>query len=121
MIRINHYLTKSMKRAKRVRSKLHGSAKQPRVTVYRSNKFIYIQVIDDDKMATLAAANDLDLKKNAKKSETKMERAKLAAESIAKQLKAKKISNVVFDRGSYKYHGRVRQVAETLREQGIKV
>lgn len=122
MHKIKHDLTKSQKRARRVRAKLHGTADQPRVTVSRSNRYTYVQAIDDDQGKTIASANELMLAaaKKAVKG-TKTERAKAVAEVVAAQLKDKKIKQVAFDRGAYRYHGRVKVVADTLREQGISL
>lgn len=111
------------KRKSRVRGKIHGTALRPRVTVYRSLKNIYVQVIDDDKGVTLAASNDLHLSKTSKKAVkgTKIEKAGLVAADLVEKLKAKKIKSLAFDRGHYKYHGRVRKIAEVLREAGLEV
>lgn len=104
-------------RAKRVRIRLKGTQDKPRLTVFRSNKFIYAQVIDDEKGKTLVAATEKELKAEGKREE----RAKALGALIAKKALSKKISNVIFDRGSYKYHGRVKQVAEGAREGGLKL
>src|SRR5688500_13663183 len=113
----NKILLKKLARRKRIRAKMHGSAVKPRLSVNRSNKFIYVQAIDDENAVTVASASDIRLAKSG----AKMENAKTVAEEIAKQLKAKKITNLIFDRGHYKYHGRVKAVAEALREQGLHV
>lgn len=113
----NKILLKKLARRKRIRAKMHGSAVKPRLSVNRSNKFIYIQAIDDDNQQTVAAASDIRMTKTG----AKMDHAKAVAEEIAKQLKSKKITNLIFDRGHYKYHGRVKAVAEALREQGLHV
>lgn len=105
------------RRLRRVRAKLHGTAKRPRVTVDRSNQHIFLQAVNDDQSVTLAAAHDL--KTEAKG--TKTERSVLAAQELAEKLKAVKVTKVIFDRGAYKYHGRVKAVAETLRAAGIEV
>ncbi len=103
------------RRTRRVRSKLHGTAARPRLSVYRSNEHVYIQAIDDDKSVTLAAAYD----KGAKG--TKTERAQIAAKQVADALKKAGVKQVTFDRGYYRYHGRVKAVADTIREQGIEL
>ncbi len=118
---IKHALTKVQKRKLRVRSKLSGTAQRPRVTVFRSNKYTYMQAVDDDSQKTIIATSDLSTRKDKKTTATKKELAALAAAELAKGLKAKKITAVVFDRGQYKYHGRVSVIAETLRAQGIEV
>lgn len=109
------------KRTMAVRSKLHGTANKPRLNVFRSNQHIYVQAIDDDKGETLAAASDAGEDAAEKYKGTKLEKAQQVAQDFAKKLKKKKIKQLVFDRGPYKYHGRVKQIAETLREQGIKI
>lgn len=110
---------KILKRIKRVRSKIFGTAKRPRLSVYKSNKFIYGQLIDDDKGKTLLSVSDKELKlKDAKT--TKSDKAKLAGQKLAEKAKVKKITQVVFDRGSYRYHGRVKSFADGAREGGLK-
>ncbi len=116
MTQVNH-LSPAERRKRAVRSKIYGTAQRPRLSVYRSNKHIYAQAIDDDKGETLAAANDLALDVSG----TKIEKAKKIAKELAKRLKKADINQVVFDRGSYQYHGRVKAIAETLREEEIKV
>lgn len=113
---IEHTLTKKQARARRVRAKMMGSAAKPRLSVYRSNKHLYVQAIDDEAQKTVASANDATSKKG-----TKIESAQTVAKAIAKTLKTKKITHLIFDRGHYKYHGRVKAVAETLREEGLHV
>jgi len=103
---------KRYKRHKRVRAKIFGTKEVPRLCVFRSAKHIYCQLIDDEKGRTLFAASDLELKK----SKTAYEVGKL----IAKKALEKKIKKVVFDRGGYKYHGRVKALAEGAREGGLK-
>lgn len=122
MQKINQNLTLAEKRARRVRAKVRGTAQRPRLTVYRSNKYTYLQVIDDEAGKTLASANDLSVKKtDVKVDGKKIENAVVVAQELAKQLKAKKITAIRFDRGSYRYHGRLKAVADTLRETGIEV
>ena len=108
---------KKLARVKRVRANMVGSAQKPRLTVYRSNKYMYVQAIDDQAQKTVAAANTCQ----AKKAQTKTEQATVAAQAVASQLKSKKITALIFDRGSYKYHGRVKAVAEALRAEGLHV
>lgn len=105
-------------RKARVRGKMLSSAIKPRVSVYRSNAHISVQAIDDQAGTTLASASDWGKKRPEG---TKTERAQKVASELATLLKKKNISTVIFDRGYYKYHGRVKAVAETLREQGLKV
>lgn len=119
MPKIQHHSTTKEKRQKRVRGKMFGTAQKPRLSVYRSNQHIYLQAIDDEQGQTIAAANDLGT--DNEKEGTKIERAELAAQEIAKLLKKKKIKQVVFDRGHYRYHGRVKAVAEALRAAGLNL
>jgi len=107
------------KRIRRVRAKLFGTAQQPRISVNRTNQHISIQAIDDAQGITLASASDLG--KETKLKGTKTERAIAAAKEMAAQMKKAKITKACFDRGAYMYHGRVKAVAETLREAGIEV
>lgn len=118
-MKVNHNITSKQRRTIRVRSKVSGSADRPRLTVFRSNITTYLQVIDDVAGKTLAAANALMTKTDSKL--TKMEEAVELAKSLAADLKKKKITKVVFDRGSYRYHGRVKAIADTVREAGIEV
>jgi large subunit ribosomal protein L18 len=104
-----------IKRKIRTRNNIKSSGK-PRVTVFRSNKYIFAQIIDDIKNITLIGISE----KNIKVSGTKSEKAKALGLALAEKAKAKKITSIVFDRGSYAYHGRVKNVAEGLREGGIK-
>lgn len=121
MPKIAHNLTKAQTRKQRVRSKIFGTTKRPRVTVFRSNKFVYIQAINDETGKTLAMAHDKQVKPKGKKTITKTESATESAKRLAAELKKQKVAAVVFDRGHYRYHGRVKAVAEALREEGINV
>lgn len=105
------------RRSYRVRGKLEGTAARPRLTVFRSNRAIYAQVIDDLEGKTLAAASTLDIKDAGLK---KGEAASKVGELLASRVKEKNIDAVVFDRGSYLYHGRVKALAEGVRKGGIQ-
>jgi len=105
----------AIKRQKRVRSKIRASKDRPRLCVFRSNKFIYAQIIDDEKGKTLIGVSEKELTGKGAKSEN----AKKLGEMLAKKAIAKKIKTVVFDRGSYSYHGRVKALAEGAREGGL--
>lgn len=105
------------RRHMRVRGKISGTAERPRLSVYRSNKNIYAQLIDDVKGVTLASASTIDSEVSGK---NKTEQASGVGELIAKRAAAKNITNVVFDRGGYLYHGRVQALAEAARENGLK-
>lgn len=102
----------------RVRAKTKGTLQKPRLSVYRSNKFIYAQIIDDEKGKTIVGVSEKNLSLKEKKSKT--EKSKELGLLLAKKAIEKKVKEVVFDRGSYKYHGRVKQVAEGAREGGLK-
>jgi len=107
-----------LKRHTRVRGKISGTAERPRLNVFRSSKHIYAQIIDDVKGVTLASASSLD--KAFEGNGGNVEGAKKVGEMIAKNAAAKGISEVVFDRGGYLYHGRVQALAEGAREAGLK-
>ncbi|MFD1465956.1 50S ribosomal protein L18 [Lapidilactobacillus mulanensis] len=106
------------KRHTRVRGKISGTAERPRLNVFRSNKNIYAQLIDDVEGVTLASASTLDKELTATVS--KVENAQQVGELVAKRAQAKNITEVVFDRGGYLYHGRVQALAESARENGLK-
>lgn len=116
--------TKEENRARRhhsIRKRITGTAERPRLVVFRSSKHIYAQIIDDTAARTLASASDVAKKKDGVKLEgDKSDRAKLVGAALAKAGIAKGIKKVVFDRGGYKYHGRVSAVAEGAREGGLE-
>lgn len=106
------------RRHAKIRSKLKGTSEQPRLSIFRSNKHVACQLIDDVNGVTIAAASGLDLKKDQKG--TKTERAALVGQLLADRALEKNVSRISFDRGGYKYHGRVKAVAEELRQKGLK-
>ncbi|AIZ58905.1 50S ribosomal protein L18 [Bacillus safensis] len=108
-----------LKRHARVRAKLSGTAERPRLNVFRSNKNIYAQVIDDVNGVTLVSASTLDKELKIENSSDTAAATKVG-ELVAKRAVEKGISNVVFDRGGYLYHGRVKALAEAAREAGLK-
>jgi large subunit ribosomal protein L18 len=108
------------RRRVRIRKKVFGTAERPRLNVFRSAKHIYAQVVDDVKGATLVAASTLAKDVRGKLSGKKVEQAKAVGKALADACKAKNIEAVVFDRGGYRYHGRVKAVAEGAREGGLK-
>lgn len=114
-IKVKH--EKRHRRHKRVRAKIFGTAKVPRLCVFRSAKHIYSQLIDDEKGHVIVSANDLELKKSKK---NKIDKAREVGKLIAQKAQEKKIGKVVFDRGGYKFHGRVKVLAEGAREGGLK-
>lgn len=113
------YKTKKEKRKLRVRKNLLKREDRFRLSVFRSNKFSYAQIIDDWNRKTIVSASEKDLKDDEKKL-PKTERAHLVGKSLAVKALQEKITTVVFDRGSYKYHGRVKALAEGAREGGLK-
>ncbi|MBI3987981.1 MAG: 50S ribosomal protein L18 [candidate division NC10 bacterium] len=109
------------RRHRRVRKKVHGTAEQPRLNVFRSLKHIYAQLVDDDRGVTLAMASTLVPELKAKgKAGTKKDVAKSVGEILAQKAMAVGIQKVVFDRGGYKYHGRVKALAEGARAAGLQ-
>ena len=106
-------------RHERIRSTMTGTSETPRLCVFRSNKEIYAQIIDDENRTTLVSASSLD--KDLKiKNGSNVEAAKVVGKSIAEKAKKAKITKVVFDRGGYLYHGRVAALAEAARENGLE-
>jgi len=104
---------------KRVRKKISGTKQIPRLCVYKSINHIYVQIIDDEKSETLVAASTLEKEFNEMKSKSNIEAAKKVGSRIAEKAKEKGISEVVFDRNGYKYHGCVASLAEAAREKGL--
>jgi large subunit ribosomal protein L18 len=106
---------------KRIRAKITGKAERPRLCIYRSLKYIYVQVVDDSQGKTLVAAStaEKDIRGQLKQGGN-IQASKLVGKTIAERAKAKGIKAVVFDRGGYLYHGRVKAVAEAARESGLE-
>lgn len=110
-----------LRRHARVRSKISGSAEQPRLNVFRSLTEIYAQLIDDQSGNTIASASTVDKELRAKvKGKGKTEQARLVGEALAERAKDKGIESIVFDRGGYRYSGRVKALAEGAREGGLQ-
>jgi large subunit ribosomal protein L18 len=105
-----------LKRRRRVRAKVRGTAERPRIAVFRSNRGIFVQLIDDDAGRTLAAVNWTEADLRALKP---IEQAARAGALIAERAKAAGVETAVFDRGGYRYHGRVKALAEGAREGGL--
>jgi len=103
----------------RIRTKLHGTAQKPRLSVFRSNKDIYAQLIDDNNGTTLAAASSRE-KEIVAQPGNKVEKSLNVGKSLAAKAKALGIEACIFDRGGYLYHGRVKSVADGAREGGLK-
>jgi large subunit ribosomal protein L18 len=116
-------LTKLEKRSRirlRIRKKINGTADRPRLAVFRSNKQIYVQVVDDVNRITLLSASSKEKEIAAKTGIKKTEQAQLVGKSLAAKCRDKGITSVIFDRSGYKYHGRVKSLADAAREGGLK-
>ena len=121
MINKQSRATNVAERHSRVRKKIYGTQERPRLNVYRSESHIYAQLIDDDLGKTLAAASSIDKElKSTLKAGSNKEAAKLVGELIAKRASEKGISKVVFDRGGYIYHGRIKELADAARQGGLQ-
>ncbi len=105
---------------KRIRKKLRGTSERPRVYVFKSNRYVYTQVIDDENGHILASASTLEKEFRGKNKNYKnIEACQVLGEMLAKKLKQKKIERVIFDRGIYPYHGRIKAFAEAMRKGGL--
>jgi large subunit ribosomal protein L18 len=116
-------ISKNQKRGhvhERIRKRLQGTADRPRLNVYRSINHIYVQVIDDLHGTTLVSASTAEGKKDERRSGGNVAAAKAVGKAIAERAKAKGVSQVVFDRGGYIYHGRVKALADAAREAGLQ-
>ncbi len=108
------------RRRKTVRKKISGTAERPRLSVFRANNGMSCQVIDDVAGVTIASASSLEKGLNGGDKRTKTDTAKLLGETIAKRASEKGVKKVVFDRGGYKYHGRIKALADSARENGLE-
>jgi large subunit ribosomal protein L18 len=108
------------RRRQRIRKKIHGTAERPRMTVYKSNKHIYVQMVDDDKMLTIVFVStlDADFKKQIKGNNVAT--AKKLGQKAAEAALGKSIKTVTFDRNGFAFHGKIKAVAEGAREKGLK-
>ena len=122
MARTNPKLVSRLKRKRRIRKKIFGTANMPRLVVFRSAKHIYAQLIDDDAGVTIASASSQSkaIREKAAEFESKCDVAKAVGQAIAASGKEKGVEKVAFDRGGYIYHGRVKALAEGAREGGLK-
>lgn len=112
---------KRERRHRRVRAKIFGTASRPRLSVFRSNRFVYGQIIDDAAGRTLVGVNSKTVLKQSKgKSAAKSDSARTAGRELAQKALAKKIKRMVFDRGGYRYQGRIRAFADGAREGGLE-
>lgn len=110
-----------LRRHRRVRRNIQGTAERPRLNVFRSLNNIYVQIIDDQAGVTLAAASSIEDSLASKlKGKSKTEQARMIGDAVAKRAVEQGLKRVVFDRGGYKYHGRVRALAEAAREAGLE-
>jgi len=121
-IKYRKALSPRKRRHVRVRAKVSGTASRPRLNVFRSSAHIYVQVIDDLAGATLVSASDLEeaVRERAGEGATKVARSKAVGEIIAERAKEAGVESVVFDRGGFLYHGRIKAVADGAREGGLK-
>jgi large subunit ribosomal protein L18 len=119
MKKINDTTRKRLKRKASIRKKVKGTPERPRLTVYKSSRHTYVQVIDDDKGATLAAASNLE--KDQRQMGNKVAALEKLGLLIGERLKAKNITAVVFDRNGYRYHGKVKAIADGARKAGISL
>ena len=118
MKRVIEKQRKRLQRKRHIRKRIFGTADRPRLTVFRSNRYVYIQVIDDEKGATLASVNNRQKENGALK--TNVENAGKLGEMIGSKLKEQSIDTIVFDRNGYKYHGIVKAIADGARKTGLK-
>jgi large subunit ribosomal protein L18 len=114
---VTHAPARRLKRRRRVRAKVHGTAERPRISVFRSNRGIFAQLVDDDSGRTLASVSWIESDLRSLKP---MEQATRAGALLAERAKGAGIETVVFDRGGYRYHGRVKALADGAREAGLK-
>ncbi|OGG00112.1 50S ribosomal protein L18 [Candidatus Gottesmanbacteria bacterium RBG_13_37_7] len=113
--------TRIAKRKLRIRSKISGSENRPRLSVFRSNRYIYAQLIDDVKGVTLLSVSEKELPKDSiNKKMKKNGKASILGQILAQKAIKRKIKTIVFDRNRYKYHGRIKALAESVREGGLK-
>jgi len=120
MAKTNPKTTARAKRVRRIRKKITGSSDQPRLRVFKSNKHIYAQIIDDSAGKTLVSMSTID-KKFEKADDDKTGKAKKVGVLLAEAAKSAGVSKVIFDRGGYIYHGRVKALSEGARKGGLKL
>ena len=121
MIKKDFVKERYLRRRKRSKKKTKGSGERPRLVVFKSNRYIYVQAIDDVSGKTIVSASSLESEiKKELKSTKDIEAAKKVGETIGKRLKEKSYETVVFDRNGYLYHGRVKALADAAREAGLK-
>ena len=116
-IKRKHWLKKRI----RTKNSLGTLGRYPRLVIFRSNKHIYGQLVDDNKGHTLLSCStmDKDLLKDLKVAKSKIEQSKVIGSALAKKIKTNKIAKIVYDRNGYKYHGRIKAIADAIREEGV--
>ncbi len=117
MSKLKKQIATKERRKNRVRAKIKGASDRPRLSVFRSNRGFYLQIIDDSKGVTLVSAHSRELKS---KESNNLKQAKELGELLAKKALEKKIKKVVFDKSAYRYHGRVKAIADAAREAGLE-
>ncbi len=117
MSKLKKQIASKERRKKRVRAKVRGSSDRPRLSVFRSNRGFYLQIIDDSKGVTLVSAHSRELKSKAGNN---LKQAKALGELLAKKAIDKKIKKLVFDKSAYRYHGRVKAIADAGRQAGLE-
>jgi large subunit ribosomal protein L18 len=119
MYHVNRRKSNLIRRKLRVRKKIYGTAEKPRMSIHRSNRGVFAQLINDDKGLTMASASSKEIK--VKKGMTKMQVSTEVGKVLAKKALEAGIKDSVFDRNGYRYHGRVKNIAEGAREGGLKI
>jgi len=110
-----------LNRRRRIRSKIHGTAERPRLSIFRSTRHIYAQIIDDDMGAVITSASTMEAQlRGSGKNGGNIDAAREVGKLLAERAATKKIETVSFDRGGFKYHGRVKALAEAVRDGGLK-
>lgn len=120
MAKTNPKVTARLKRVQRIRVKIFGTSEKPRMRVYRSNRHIYVQLIDDVQGKTIVACSTDDKNFNTGEDQDKCDQAKRVGLLVAEKAKSSGITEVVFDRGGYLYHGRVKALSDGAREGGLQ-
>ena len=121
MGRIEDKKRNRLNRRRRIRGKIHGTAEKPRLSIFRSTRHIYAQIINDDMGTVMASASTMDAQlRGSSKNGGNVDAAKEVGKLLAERAATKKIETVSFDRGGFKYHGRVKALAEAVRDGGLK-
>lgn len=121
MGRIEDKKRNRLNRRRRIRSKIHGTAERPRLSIFRSTRHIYAQIIDDDMGAVITSASTMEAQlRGSGKNGGNIDAAREVGKLLAERAATKKIETVSFDRGGFKYHGRVKALAEAVRDGGLK-